>query len=66
MQQVEPALIPYLVALSQRPDALVLLNQWVGQGMISPQIAMTLANALIQLSTQSRQTAAPVQPMSPT
>jgi subtilisin family serine protease len=52
-QGLEAALLPYLIILSQRPDALVLLNQWLAQGMINPQIAVTLANALVQLSAQS-------------
>lgn len=57
-QGLEAALLPYLIVLSQRPDALVLLNQWLAQGMINPQIAITLANALVQLSAQSAPPAA--------
>jgi subtilisin family serine protease len=59
--QADPTgLMPYVLFLAQRPDALLLLNQWVAQGIASPQVAYALANALVQLNAQAaRQTGAP-------
>jgi hypothetical protein len=57
--QIDPSLVPYILMLAQRPDALLVLNQWAAQGIVSPQVAVAMANALIQLSAQGARGSSP-------